>query len=111
MELALCRIVRCNGLFVDLMFVWTICGLYVCMDYLWTLCLYGLKFYVVDSSINFLLLYEFCMIFLLFFAFFSKIVIFRWPPWPPKIINTIFGTCYFRWLSDGRRKLPVIFGG
>jgi hypothetical protein len=48
MELALCRILRCNGLFVDfmfvwticgLMFVWTICGLYVCMDLsfmLWT---------------------------------------------------------------------------
>jgi hypothetical protein len=25
--LALCRTVRCNGLFVDFMFVWTICGL------------------------------------------------------------------------------------
>jgi hypothetical protein len=32
MELALCRIVRCNGLFVDFMFVWTqvlCCGLFV----------------------------------------------------------------------------------
>jgi hypothetical protein len=27
------------------------------MDYLWTLYLYGLKFYVVNSSMNFLLLY------------------------------------------------------
>jgi hypothetical protein len=41
------------------------------MDYLWTLYLYGLKFYVVNSSINFLLLYEFCINFLLFFAFFN----------------------------------------
>jgi hypothetical protein len=40
------------------------------MDYLWTLCLYGLKFYVVDSNMNFLLLYEFCMNLLLFFVFF-----------------------------------------
>jgi hypothetical protein len=31
-KLALCRTVRCNGLFVDFMFVWTICGLYICMD-------------------------------------------------------------------------------
>jgi hypothetical protein len=41
MELALCRIMRCNGLFVDFMFVWTICGLYVYMDsnfMLWTIC-------------------------------------------------------------------------
>jgi hypothetical protein len=36
------------------------------MDYLWTLCLYGLKFYVVDSSMNFLLLYEFSVIFCIF---------------------------------------------
>jgi hypothetical protein len=34
-----------------------ILGFYVCMDYLWTLYLYGLKFYVVNSSMNFLLLY------------------------------------------------------
>jgi hypothetical protein len=24
--------VHCNELFVDFMFVWTICGLYICMD-------------------------------------------------------------------------------
>jgi hypothetical protein len=48
MELALCRNVCCNGLFVYFMFLWTSYGLYVCMDYLLTLCLYGLKFYVVD---------------------------------------------------------------
>jgi hypothetical protein len=46
MELAFYRIVRYNGLFVDFMFVWIICGLHVCMD----------------SSMNFLLLYEFSVI-------------------------------------------------
>jgi hypothetical protein len=54
------------------------------MDYLWTLYLYGLKFYVVNSNMNFLLLYEFCIDFLLFFAFFSiffplKLLIFGGP--------------------------------
>jgi hypothetical protein len=48
------------------------------MDYLWTLCLYGLKFYVVDSSMNFLLLYEFSVIFCIFSKKkFSEIVNFR----------------------------------
>jgi hypothetical protein len=66
---------------VDFMFVWTICGLYVCMD----------------SSMNFLLLYEFTVIFCIFSKKnCSEIVNFRRPPWSPKIINTIFGTCYFR---------------
>jgi hypothetical protein len=32
------------------------------MDYLWTLYLYGLKFYVVNSNMNFLLLYEISVI-------------------------------------------------
>jgi hypothetical protein len=32
------------------------------MNYLWTLYLYGLKFYVVNSIIDFLLLYEISVI-------------------------------------------------
>jgi hypothetical protein len=96
---------------MDFMFVWTICGLYVCMDYLWTLCLYGLKFYVVDSSMNFLLLYEFSVIFLHFFQkiFCSEIVNFRRPPWPPKIRNFIFGTCYFRRLTPWPSETTCYF--
>jgi hypothetical protein len=50
------------------------------MEYLWTLYLYGLKFYVVNSSMNFLLLYGILYEILLFFAFFNffalKLVIF-----------------------------------
>jgi hypothetical protein len=50
-------------LFVDFMFVWTICGLYVFMDsnfMLWTICVLWI-FYC-----------GYCMNFLLFFAFFQK---------------------------------------
>jgi hypothetical protein len=65
------------------------------MDYLWTLYLYGLKFYVVNSSMNFLLLYEFCINFLLFFTFFqfffSEIINFWRHPWPQKI-RVLFST-------------------
>jgi hypothetical protein len=92
--------------------------------------LYGLKFYVVDSSINFLLFFAF------FLNFFSEIVNFRRPAWPPKIRKlfsalVIFGGCqraagnyllflatdlrppkisYFRRLDLGRRKYGLIFG-
>jgi hypothetical protein len=49
--------------------------------------LYGLSFYVVY------IVDEFAVIFYIFFIFFSEIVNFRRPSWPPKIINTIFGIC------------------
>jgi hypothetical protein len=61
---------------------------------------------------NFLLLYEFSVIFAsVSKKICSEIVNFRRPPWPPKIVKTIFGTCYLRRLSEGHQKLPVIFGG
>jgi hypothetical protein len=68
------------------------------MDYLWTLYLYGLKFYVVNSNMNFLLLYEFCINFLLFFAFFQifslKLLIFG-GPLAAENKSTIFGSFNF----------------
>jgi hypothetical protein len=81
------------GLFVYFMFVWTpilCCGLFVnCVfnvSVLWIL--YGLSFYVVY------IVDEFAVIFCIFFKkICSEIVNYRWPPWPPKIINTIFGIC------------------
>jgi hypothetical protein len=85
------------------------------MDYLWTLYLYGLKFYVVNSSMKFLLLYEFCINFLLFFAFFqffcSEIINFRRPPCPPKIRILFSAVLIFGGYLRGRRKLVGIFGG
>jgi hypothetical protein len=90
------------------------------MDYLWTLYLYGLKFYVVNSSMNFLLFYEISIIvrilyeILLFFAFFqffcSKIINFRRPPWPPKIRKLFSAGLIFGGWQRGRRTLFVIFG-
>jgi hypothetical protein len=101
--------VRCNGLFVDFMFVWTICGLM----FVWTIC--GL-YVCMDSSMNFLLLYEFSVIFCIFSNFFcSEIVNFRQLPWPLKIRNFIFGTRYFRrltpWPPETSRYIRRLTGG
>jgi hypothetical protein len=101
------------GLFVDCMFVWTpilCCGLFVNC--------------VLNISVLWIL-YEFSVIFCIFSIFFAlKLIIFGGLPWPPKIANTIFGTClflaadkgppkikcYFRRLTGGHRK-QAIFGG
>ena len=97
------------------------------MDYLWTLYLYGLKFYVVNSSMNFLLLYEisvivwilyeFSVIFCIFSIFFAlKLVIFGAPPLAAENRDFIFGIFNFWRLTVWPPKIkpyfrPVFFGG
>jgi hypothetical protein len=77
---------------VDFIFVRTLilcCGLFVnCVFNVFVLwILYGLSLYVVIILLMNLLLF-----FAFFFNFFCfEIVNFRWPLWPPKITNTIFG--------------------
>ena len=95
------------GLFVNFMFLWTICGLYVCMEYLLTLCLYGLQFYVVDylciADILLWILYEFSVIFFCIFS--SEIDNFRRPPLTAENSKYYFSApVYFRRLSKGRQK-------
>jgi hypothetical protein len=62
---------------------------------------------------KFLLLYEFCMNFLLFFAFFSnffalKLLIFG-APLATENKSTIFGTSYFRQLTPWPPKITCYF--
>jgi hypothetical protein len=86
------------GLFVDFMFVWTLilcCGLFVNC--------------VFNVSVLWIL-YEFSVI----FAFFQKkncseIVNFWRPPWPPKIVNTIFDICLFLAAVKGPPKITINF--
>jgi hypothetical protein len=79
---------------VDFMFVWTpilCCGLFVNC--------------VFNVSVLWIL-YEFSIIFCIFFKFFcSKIVNFRRPPSPPKIVFTIFGICLFSATVKGPPKI------
>jgi hypothetical protein len=97
---------------------WTICGFYVCMDYLWTLYLYGLKFYVVNSNMNFLLLYEisvivwilykFSVIFRIFSIFSLKLLIFGGPP-AAENKSTIFSSFNFWRLTAWPPKIRLYF--
>jgi hypothetical protein len=81
--------------------------------------------YLCIADILLWILYEFSVIFAFFSKIFcSEIVNFRRPPWPPKIVNTIFGICLFsaavkgppkiinnfRRLDPGHRKYGLIFG-
>jgi hypothetical protein len=80
---------------VDFMFVWTpilCCGLFVN-------CVFNISVLWI--------LYEFSVI---FFAFFHlKLIIFGGLPWPPKIANTIFGTCLFSAAVKGPPKINCYF--